>query len=449
MTLVRTPDYDLDRVTPSGDHAVVVGASMAGLVAARVLRDAVEKVTVFERDSIPQSPGVRRGVPQGRHVHALQEAGQRTLDQLFPGFSDGVRAAGGVEIDLASDFNFYDEGGFVTDGPNRLPMSCASRPLFEHVVREKLIAREGVQIRDGCQVTGYRSDPADEAVVGVTVRDDGTGLEEVDADLVVDATGRASRTPRWLGKHGFPAPETDEVTVDLAYSTIYLDRPPNDRRTYHVMPCPPRQRGCVVLPVEGDRWVVTLFGLHGDHPPATIPAFETFADSLPVEAIGTLVDEREVLSTDVDQYPVPSSLRRRYSDLTRFPDGLMVMGDAIASFNPIYGQGLSVAALEALCFHRALADTAPDRVATDFFRRIEPVIEDAWRIAVGADFRFTKTTGPKPLGTDLLNRYLSRLTRTAHDDVPLTEAYARVVMMERRPTSLFHPRLVWRVLKPT
>ena len=161
-----------------------------------------------------------------------------------------------------------------------------------------------------------------------------------------------------------------------------------------------------------------------------------------------IIDEHERVSADIYKYPIPSNRRRRYEDLERFPDGLVVIGDAIASFNPIYGQGMSVAALEALQLHHTLAIDGDDPLALRFFEQVHQVVDDAWSVAVGSDFQFSETTGPKPVGTDLLNRYIARLNRKAHTDGRLADAFNRVVIMEERPTSLFRPRLVWRVLKP-
>ena len=449
MSLTAIPKYDSERVSTAGDHAVVVGGSMAGLVSARVLADAFESVTVLERDSLHDDREPRRGVPQGRHVHALQTAGREVLETLFPGYQQDLAAAGAEVIDVATDFSFYDEGDFVADGDDRQPMYCGTRPLFEVVTRRHLTARDDVALRDNCQFTGYRTDDQGTPVTGVKLRNEAGDSEYLTADMVVDTTGRTSGTPDWLEDHGYAAPPLDEVHVDLAYSTIFLNRPPEDKRAFHVMPSPPRQRGVVILPVEDKRWVVTFFGVHGDHPPATIKGLRNYAAELPVEPVENLLDTHEVVSEEVAQYPVPSSRRRKYWALDQFPDGLVVVGDAIASFNPIYGQGMSVAALQALQLHHTLAEAGTSDLAGQFFDRAKPVIEDAWNVAVGSDFRFDETDGPKPTGTDLLNRYLSRLTRRAHDDSALADAYAKVVSLERRPTSLLRPWVAWRVLKPS
>ncbi|WP_198530000.1 FAD-dependent oxidoreductase [Halorubrum aethiopicum] len=199
---------------------------MGGLVAARVLADAFDRVTVLDRDAFPSTPTPRRGVPQGNHVHALLEAGRSTLEDLFAGYGDELVAAGATEIDLSTDFNFYDEGDFVSEGRHHLPMYCASRPLIEHVTRRELDALDSVTLRDECHVTEYRTDDRESTVEGVRIRDEENEIEPIDADLVVDCTGRTSSTPEWLARHGYRRPPRDEVRIDLVYSTIAIDRPP-------------------------------------------------------------------------------------------------------------------------------------------------------------------------------------------------------------------------------
>jgi 2-polyprenyl-6-methoxyphenol hydroxylase-like FAD-dependent oxidoreductase len=432
-----------------GDRAVVVGASMAGMVSARVLADAFGQVTLLEHDPLPDEPEIRRGVPQGHHVHAMLEAGRKTLDDLFAGYSDALVAAGAELIDLSTDFDFHDEGDFVAGGSNHLPMYCASRPLFEDVTRRMLAEINNVRLRDACHLLDHLADEQASTITGVQIRNEAGGIEDISADLVVDCTGRTSSTPNWLETHGYRRPPRDEVEIDLAYGTITVDRPADDRRAFHVMPCPPRTRNAVVLPIENDQWIVTLSGIHGDHPPDDIEKLLEFAASLPIDDIEQLIEAHEITSTEIKRYPFPASVRRRYWELRGVPNGLIVLGDAIASFNPIYGQGMSVAALEALQLHHALAESGLDDLARRFFDRAESVVDDAWNVSVGTDFRFAETTGPKPPGTDLLNRYLARLTRKAHEDGTLADAYARVVTMQEPPTSLLRPRIAWRVLKPT
>ncbi|MFA1610490.1 FAD-dependent oxidoreductase [Halobellus rubicundus] len=444
MTLDDVARYDADRVTERDGHAVVVGASMAGLLAGRVLADAFESVTVLDRDPLPDERVARRGVPQANHVHALLEPGRVMLEDLFPGYGDDLLAEGGVIMDASKKLDLYQQGDFLAESPHELPFYCASRPLFELLVRRRMRERDDVTLRGECHVTGYRSDGEASTVTGVTLVDAADEKDALAADLVVDATGRTSRTPTWLERNGYPTPETEDVGVDLAYSTVAVERPADDDRGYLVVPSPPTTRGGTAVPVEDERWIVTVFGRHGDHPPTDPEGFREFAASLPTAEIRELLDEHEWDGEEIHQYPFPASKRRYYEDLDRFPDGLLVTGDAVASFNPIYGQGMSVAALDALQLHHALANGRSD-LQSRFFDRVADTVNVVWRMTVGADFEYAETEGEKPPGTDLLNRYLSWVVDAAHTDGHVSEAFTRVLRLETTPISLMRPSVVGRV----
>ncbi|RQG94456.1 FAD-dependent oxidoreductase [Natrarchaeobius chitinivorans] len=447
MTLSTIPRYDPDRVGHVGDRAVVLGGSIAGLCAARVLADGFEEVVVLERDPLPDDPAARDGTPQSSHPHVMLEAGRATLEDFFPGFGERLLSAGGLVIDAATDMRYYEQGDFLANGPTRLPMYCATRALFEHVVRQRLAKFETVEQRGECRFVDYLVD-SEGGIDGVTYRADSGGETSLDADLVVDATGRTSRTPAWLEANGYAPPPVDEVTVDVTYGTIRVERRPEARYSLFVPPVPSRPRGGAAIPVEGDRWEVIFQGIHGEAAPRTENEFVAFAESFPVPEFERLVTSREWVSETIHHYPFPSSIRRRFETLDRFPEGLLVTGDAVASFNPVYGQGMSVAALDALILHHALADGRNEKLAPEFFDGIAPVIDAAWKIAVGADFAFPQTTGPKPRGTDVFNRYTSRLVRQAHSDGELTDAFYRVFRLECLPATLLRPGVAWRVLRP-
>ncbi|MFB6374317.1 MAG: NAD(P)/FAD-dependent oxidoreductase, partial [Bradymonadaceae bacterium] len=220
--------------------------------------------------------------------------------------------------------------------------------------------------------------------------------ERVSADLVVDATGRTSRTPQWLAENGYERPRTEHAEIDVRYATVAVSRPPEDRRAILQVASHPNTRGCGVFPVEDDQWLVNVHGVHGDHPPTDREGLVAFAETLPISHAADLLTEREWTWEQPEYYPFPSNQRHHYEELTRFPDGLLTVGDAIASFNPIYGQGMSVAALEAVELHHALAAGGLDNLAQRFFDRTTDVVDVAWSMAVGADQQFPETTGPTP-----------------------------------------------------
>jgi len=218
---------------------------------------------------------------------------------------------------------------------------------------------------------------------------------------------------------------------------------------FFVPPSSPRTRGGGLIPIEEDRWEVIIQGVHGDQTPTDPDEFIEFIESLPIAELGQLVKSQPWVSDEIEHYPYPSSIRRRYEDLDRFPDNLVVTGDAIASFNPINGQGMSVAALDALHLHHTIARGGLDDVARRFFDRTADTVDIVWQMSAGADFDFPQTTGPKPRGTDLFNWYMDRFIRKAHSDPVLSEAFLRVMRLEKPPKTLLQPSIVWRVFRPT
>lgn len=445
MTLSMVAPYDRERVSEAGGRAVVVGGSVGGLLAARVLADAFETVTVLDRDELPDEPAKRRGVPQGHQIHLLHEAGRATIQDLLPRYGEEVVGAGGLILDYGSDFDFYSAGDYLADSEQYLPTYLASRLLYEHAVRELVTDVDGVDLRAETHCTDFLLDEAGEAVRGVEIRD-GDATDELGADLVVDATGRTSQSPAWLESHGFPSPGTDEVHIDMAYASTYIERPPDARKAYYALPEPPRTRGSLIHPVEGERWVVTFIGMHGDHPPTDPEGYEAFADSLPVSEPARLLDERRRLSP-IRKHPFPHHQRHRYEDVAEFPDGFLVFGDAITSFNPVYAQGMSVAALEALQLHHALAGGTED-LGPRFFDRAADVVDVAWDMAVGTDMGYEQTEGPGSGPSRIVELYNARLNRTAHSDARVAEAVHRVIRLEKPPATLVRPGIARRVLSP-
>ncbi|GAB3035342.1 FAD-dependent oxidoreductase [Natronobiforma cellulositropha] len=425
----------------NNDQCVVVGGGIAGLCAARVLADYAERVVLVEKDPLPDEPVLRRGVPQMAQPHALLEAGREVLEELFPGFCEDVLSSGGLMIDGASDMEYFAAGGLLAQGPNQHPMYCASRALFEGVVRRRVATLDNVACRPERRLVEVDLD--DGAVCGVRIAGPDGQTEALEADVVVDATGRTSKTPAWLEENGYERPPVDELSVEVTYTTTVIDRPRDCRRLVFVPPAPPRTRGGVAIPIEDGQWHLAVQGMYGDDAPTDAESVRAFAESLPTGELGRLgADAWE--DRDLTHYPFPSSIRRRYEDLERRPDGLVVVGDALASINPLYGQGMSIAALEALALHHVLAEG--DNVSGRYFETVRSILDPMWETATANDLAYDRADGTNSLGTNLFNRYVGRLLRKAHDDGTLTDAYIRVLLLKEQPTSLLRPSVVRRVL---
>ena len=431
-----------------GQHAVVIGASMGGLLAARALSESYAVVTVLERDALPRADIPRKGVPQGRHPHGLLARGRSVIESFFPGWTDEVVASGGVRGDIAADVNWIGHGVTIKSTPSELIGLLASRPVLEGHVRRRLMALPNVRVIENCAVQGLIADDVNTAVTGVRVRA-GDGAEHaIAADLVVDASGRGSLSPAWLEGLGFVKPEEERIEIGIGYTTrVYRRRPTdlNGKLAVVVAGSGPNWRNGVILYQTEDRWIVAIGGYFGDHAPDDEQMFAAYAGSLPTSEIYDIVAHAEPLG-DFVRYRYPANLRRRYERLARFPKGYLVFGDAICSFNPVYGQGMTVAAQEAACLRECLAAGDAD-LAQRFFAAASIAIDTPWDIAVGNDLRHPQVTGPRPPKVRFINWYIGKLHMAARHDAKLATAFLEVANLEAPPTRLLHPANVVRVIR--
>jgi len=436
-------------MTKLGEHAVVRGASMGGLLAARVLADFYETVTVVERDVLPETSANRRGVPQGRHVHLLLGRGSQVLEELFPGFLDELVAAGAPSFDGDMSKLYLSNGGHLFPRSGRakdIPFFLPSRPLLESHVRRRVRAVANVTVLDGHDVVELTSTPPRDRVTGALVRARPDGSERVlGADLVVDAMGRGARTPAFLEGLGYGRPAEDQLGMRLAYSSQLLRIPPGMLNELMVIigPVPGRPTGMALFGNENNTWMFSVIGMVGREPPDELAEMLAFVEDFAPAHVLAAIRAGEPLA-EVARYRMPSSQWRRYDKMRRFPAGLLVFGDAICSFNPVYGQGMTVAALEALALQRCLR-RGEDGLARRHFQATAKAVGVAWQMATGADLSLPEVEGPRPLPVRIANNYVDRVLAAAESDIVVAEQFARVIAFLDPPTSLFHPALIARV----
>jgi 2-polyprenyl-6-methoxyphenol hydroxylase-like FAD-dependent oxidoreductase len=437
-----------------GKQAVVIGAGMGGLTAAGALADFFDQVVVLERDTLPSEAAYRAGTPQARHVHALLLSGQLALSELFPGFEQDLARAGAVPLRAGLDVRMERPGYDPFPQRDLGWFSYAvSRPTIERAVRQRVESRANTTLRQRCRVQEVLASPNGGAVTGVRYENGNGASETIAADFVVDASGRGALTLALLRSIGRPLPEETTIGIDLGYATCVFaipdDAPTDWKGVMTFGQAPQNSRGGLMLPLEGNRWMATIGGRHGDVPSGDAEGFLTYARALRTSTIYNAISHARRLD-GVARYGFPESVRRHFERLEVFPRGLLPIGDAICRFNPVYGQGMSVAALEACLLQRLFERLAQDSnpiagLAPTFFAEVQTLIETPWSVAV-LDFAFPDTRGQRPADFEATLKFGIALTRLAAEDPAVHKLTAEVQNL-LKPRSVYRdPVLVQRVL---
>lgn len=438
-----------------GKQAVVVGAGMGGLTAARALADHFQRVLVLERDALPGHATDRVGVPQGKHVHALLAGGQRALCDLFPGFEHDLAQTGAVPCRVGLDIRTERPG--YDPFPQRdlgWDAYALSRSQLELSVRERVHAVANVEFHQRCRVQEFVARPDGAAVTGVRCVKAGGKSETLEADLVVDASGRGTLTLGLLESVGRALPEETTIGVDLAYATAVFAIPedaPHDWKGVFSFPrAPQSSRGALLLPMEGERWIVTVAGRHGEKPPGDADGFMAYAQRLRTPTVYNAIKHAKRLG-EIARFRFPASAYRHYERLEAFPRALLPLGDAVCRFNPVYGQGMSVAAQEARALSQLLATRAAERDPLDglapfFFAEARALIETPWQMAAIPDFVHPETRGERPANLEQRLKFGFALNKLAARDPAVHKLIAEVQHL-LKPRSVYQdPELVQRVL---
>ncbi|ALG10758.1 FAD-dependent oxidoreductase [Kibdelosporangium phytohabitans] len=426
-------------------RAVVLGGSMAGLLAARVLAETFTEVLVVDRDKLLGVAEPRRGVPQGKHIHGLLARGHQILDELFDGFTQDALAEGALTGDLG-EHRWFFAGREAAKAVTGMKYISATRPVLESFVRARVASLGNVKFLEQHDIVGLAATPDKSRITGARVH---SGSEAtLDADLVVDATGRGSRTPAWLAELGYARPAEEQVKIDFSYTTrIYRLPDPsvmNGVKSVNPLPSPLTRRSAFFSAMENGKWVLSVGGVLGDRAPTDPDGFLDYVRSLPTRDIYEVVKDAEPITEAVNfRYPV--SIRPRYDKLTRMPAGFIVLGDAACSFNPVYGQGMTVAAQEALVLREHVRRGVPDPL--EFQRAIAKVIDVPWGISAGGDLSFPEVEGKRPLQVRVLNGYMAKVMAAATKDPVVLSAFMRVAGLVDPPQALLKPPMLLRVLR--
>ncbi|MGW2205386.1 FAD-dependent oxidoreductase [Streptomyces sp. NPDC001774] len=434
-------------------HAVVIGGSLAGLLAARVLSEHAERVTVVERDRFPEGPDARPGVPQSRHVHVLLDAGQQALDDLLPGLTGELRELGAPRVGMPEDMIQWQNGRWFSRLPATTHLYTGPRAQLEWLVRRRVLADPRIETVQGTETIGLIGDAS--RVRGVLLRERGAGntreSRTLKADLVVDASGRGTHAPDWLAAIGAEAPHEETIDTGLAYATrMYRGAadPGTDAAGFNVVPNPEQVYGGVVLPIGDGLHLVTLSGLRDDRPPTDDAGFEAFAAKLPHPVLSEWM-AKATPESSVHGFRQTANIRRRYDRPGRRPAGFLATGDALCAFNPIYGQGMTVAALNAVALRRALADLRTTPTTRAVQKAVLDSSKQAWDISAGADRNMPGATG-NATGSSAMDRpvgwYMRRLQQRYGGDPVVGAAFRSVLTLTAPMTSLFAPPVARAVL---
>jgi 2-polyprenyl-6-methoxyphenol hydroxylase-like FAD-dependent oxidoreductase len=438
---------------PIAKHAVVIGAGMGGLAAAKALAPQFERVTVLDRDALPEGPAARAGTPQARHAHGLLAGGQKALEALFPGIESDIAKAGAVKVRVGRDV-IWERPGFDPFPRRDLGFDtfCLSRPLLESVCRRRLREEPNVDVRPRTRVLEIIPSDDRGAVAAVGCEDDAGRPATLAADLVVDASGRAAPTLSALEDLGSPKPDESEIGIDIGYATAVFEIPDNAATEWkgamHLAAPRDVLRGGLVLPIEDRKWIVSIGGRHGDDPPGDLDGFigftKTFRTPTIYEAIKNAKPDGKVA-----RYNQRRSVRLHFHKLDRFPRGLIPLGDSVCRFNPVFGQGMTVAAMEAVSLGKQLArrsDLADplDGLATDYLIEIQNCLEAPWATAI-TDFVHPQTRGDRPADFDKRLQYGMALTRLAAEDASVHKTLFEVTHLLRPHSALREPELANRV----
>jgi 2-polyprenyl-6-methoxyphenol hydroxylase-like FAD-dependent oxidoreductase len=428
---------------------------MAGLLAARVLSDRFDTVTILERDRLPESAEHRAGVPQSHHLHTLLPRGQRILEALFPGFEADMAATSAPLAVWGLDNAFYTLGGWTPHFDSGITTHTAGRVSVEWLVRRRVAALPNVHILAEVEVNGLVAENG--RVTGVRMISRATREQStLAANLVVEAGGRRSQAPEWLQALGYDAPEETVIDAHCGYASRWYEIPADTAVANKAIAVQTRfkqglYRGGGLLEVEGRRWVVTLLGANGDYPPTDEAGFLEFARTLGTTAIYEAIRKAKPISP-IYGYRRLENRMRHYERLARRPENFIVMGDAAIALNPIYGQGMTAAGLEALELQKLLGRYnlgQLDGFAAAFQKRLPKVTADAWTMATAEDRRYPDVEGPKPdLVTRFSNRYFDWLSMAMPYDNRVTQAFFEAMcLLKPAKRAVLHPRVVFSVLR--
>ena len=434
-----------------GQKAIVIGAGMAGPMAAAVLSEFYANVTIIEKDELPSEPALRKGVPQGAHVHTFLGYAVEAMEKLIPGIMEQLYAAGAVRIRRNYDIWFHDSSGPTPIRDVGILTPSVTRPLLEHITRERVLALNNVALSDSTRFLGFETDQSGR-VNAVSIKRSGAESETIKADLVVDCSGRGSRMPRWLEDQGYGEVPAQKLEIAMGY-TSGLFRPPPEWRDSAwaclMLAIPPSLRAAYLTPVDGELWLATMYGRAGDNAPRDHEGFVEWTRGLAHPVIHERLENAELVS-ELWTYKIPTGIWRRYDQMDRFPEGVLPLGENFTSFNPMYGQGISLSAGQALSLRGALEQCAErgsqQGLAASYFDGCADLNATGWTAMETRDLAYPSTKGTRPSDLEERWRFGQAVRLLAEHDADVHALTVRVTHLLESPSSLQGRDIVERAL---
>jgi len=432
--------------------AIVMGGSIAGILAARVLSDFFKEVIIIEKDEKSSFSKKRKSIPQGSHLHVLLDGGLKVFDELFPNFSKDLKSKGSIIVDSQNDVAWYHFGVWKTRYISKLKASFQSRPFLEHHLRNRLLEQcQNIKLLDSTNITGLNYDSKKDRIIGVKIENN----KIINANFIIDATGRTSSNYKWLKEHDLETPYEEKIKIGMGYTSM-LFKPKQEYlkncnwKALFVYPYAPyNTKYGAVIPIEkdknGDRYMVALSGALEDHASRDKEGFLNHAKLLANDKIYQFIKNSSSIS-DFSYFKSPENIRRYYEKLSNPPKGIISIGDTIAVVNPIYGQGMTVIAYEAKALQKSLKQGLKN-IETRYYKEITPTINIAWDVTSGEDFRYPQVRGKRSLKLKFQNIYSKHLFILSGSNRNVWHDFAQVLHFIKHPLNIFRPHMVFNVIK--
>lgn len=420
-------------------HAVVMGAGMAGLITARVLADYYEKVTILEKETLLDEPVPRKYIPQGHHIHLVLSRGKDFIENCFPGIMDEIAQAGGHMVDASSDVSWFFQNTWRARQVSGVASLLSLRPYLEWHIRQRLLAGyPNVIIHENCEVTEFLMNENNTGIIGLNYLNASGDIKKILADLTVDCSGRKSKTSQWLENAGYNRPREEVVEINLGYASRIYKCPADFKEDWKLLALypeiPKTWRAGVIAHVQDKQWIVTLVGYFGDHAPANENGFLEYARSLPRPDVYNQIKYAEPVS-QIKVFKMPRIHWNHYEKLSRFPEGLIITGDAYCVFNPFFGQGITAIT----CYAGELRHCLQERAlkGTDnmkgfpiaYHKRVAKQILLPWFLTNVIDLSYKQAKGKRPLGLPVLSWFLKKVIRGSACNSRINQAFLNVYHM--------------------